>query len=113
MIPDHLRGTRMFPMRGYVDLHCHWVAAIDDGARTPADGVAMLRGLYGLGFSTVAATPHMRPGMFDNDRPALERAYAGMLPHLTGAAEGGLPRTVLASEHFLDDVVFQRLASGA
>ena len=48
-------------MRGFVDLHCHWIAGIDDGAKTPEDGLAMLRGLREAGFDTVVATPHMRP----------------------------------------------------
>jgi protein-tyrosine phosphatase len=101
-------------MLGYVDLHCHWIAGIDDGARTPEEGVAMLRGLYGLGFSTIMATPHMRPGMFDNDRVALERAYAAMQPYLDVArTDGPLPAVHLASEHFFDDIVFQRLLSDA
>ena len=100
-------------MRGYIDLHCHWIAGIDDGARTPAAGIAILRGLHDVGFSQVVATPHMRPGMFDNDRAALEAAYRAMAPHLAEAeAEGPLPEVGLASEHFFDDVVFQRLVGG-
>lgn len=98
-------------MRGFVDLHCHWIAAIDDGVRTTADGVALLRGLHDVGFDIVVATPHMRPGMFDNDKPALERAFAAMCPHIVDAA--GLPDVHLASEHFLDDVVFARLVKGS
>jgi protein-tyrosine phosphatase len=93
---------------GFIDLHCHWVAGIDDGARTPEHGVEMLRRLKGAGFSTVVATPHMRPGMFDNDKAALERAYAAMVE----ALPEGLPQVGLASEHFFDDVVFGRLKSG-
>jgi protein-tyrosine phosphatase len=101
-------------MRGFVDLHCHWVASIDDGARAPSDGIEMLRGLYAAGFSTVVATPHMRPGMFDNDRPALERAYSLMLPHLHEASARGMtqPTVHLSSEHFFDDVVWGRLVRG-
>jgi protein-tyrosine phosphatase len=101
-------------MRGFVDLHCHWVASIDDGARSPDDGIEMLRGLYEAGFSTVVATPHMRPGMFDNDRPALERAYSLMLPYLDEASARGipLPAVHLSSEHFFDDVVWHRLTRG-
>lgn len=97
-------------MRGYVDLHCHWVAAIDDGARTTADSLAMLRGLHQAGFDDVVATPHMRPGMFDNDRPRIERAFQSMEPVLSAA--GTLPTVHLASEHFFDDVVFTRLLRG-
>jgi protein-tyrosine phosphatase len=98
-------------MRGFVDLHCHWVAAIDDGARTPDEGLAMLHELHQAGFDVVVATPHMRPGMFDNDRPGLERAFAAMQPILS-EAQLSLPRVHLASEHFFDDVVFGRLVRG-
>jgi protein-tyrosine phosphatase len=97
-------------VRGFVDLHCHWVSSIDDGARTPEEGLAMLRGLHAAGFDEVVATPHMRPGMFDNDRPALQRAYLAMQPILE--AGGKLPTVHLSSEHFFDDVVFGRLIRG-
>ncbi len=97
-------------MRGYVDLHCHWVAGIDDGARNGDESLAMLRGLHQAGFDTVVATPHMRPGMFDNDRPALQRAFDAMKPTLSAA--GRLPVVHLSSEHFFDDVVFGRLLKG-
>jgi protein-tyrosine phosphatase len=98
-------------VRGFVDLHCHWVAAIDDGAKTPDEGLAMLRALRSAGFDEVVATPHMRPGMFDNDRPDLERAFGAMHPILDAAGEG-LPQVHLASEHFFDDVVFGRIVRG-
>ena len=97
-------------MRGFVDLHCHWISAIDDGAKTPDDGIALLRGLKRAGFDLVVATPHMRPGMFENDRRALENAFAAMCPRI--AAERDLPDVHLSSEHFLDDVVFGRLVKG-
>jgi protein-tyrosine phosphatase len=102
-------------LQGLVDLHCHWVAGIDDGVRTTEDGLALLTGLAQLGFSAVYATPHMRVGMFDNDRAALEAAFARMLPALDRARHGGarLPEVHLASEHFFDDVVFERLRQGA
>jgi protein-tyrosine phosphatase len=98
-------------VRGFVDLHCHWVAAIDDGARTPDEGLAMLHALHQAGFDRVMATPHMRPGMFDNDKAALEAAFESMQPALAQSRES-LPAVSLASEHFFDDVVFARLVQG-
>jgi protein-tyrosine phosphatase len=99
--------------RGFIDLHCHWVADIDDGVRAPAAGVALLRGLQELGFSVVVATPHMRPGMFDNDQTSLSRAFDAMsVPLAQARAEGPLPEVHLASEHFFDDVVFERIRRG-
>jgi protein-tyrosine phosphatase len=100
-------------MRGFIDLHCHWVADIDDGVRAPAAGVALLQGLARLGFSTVMATPHMRPGMFDNDQAMLTNAFNAMGASLAQArAEGVMPEVHLASEHFFDDVVFERIRRG-
>jgi protein-tyrosine phosphatase len=98
-------------MRGLTDLHCHWIAGIDDGARTAEEGLAMLQRLHEIGFDRVVATPHMRPGMFDNDRAALEHAFGAMQPTLSGAA-GPVPAVHLASEHFFDDIVFGRIMRG-
>jgi protein-tyrosine phosphatase len=97
-------------MGGYIDLHCHWVAGIDDGARTAADSRAMLEGLAHAGFAKVVATPHMRPGMFDNTREKLVAAYEATLAALGSTAK--LPELGLSSEHFFDDVVYQRLMAG-
>lgn len=97
-------------MRGFVDLHSHWIAGIDDGVRTVEAGVDLLRGLKKAGFEIVVATPHMRPGMFDNDKGALERAFAAMCPHIVDVED--LPDVHLSSEHFFDDVVFNRLLKG-
>ncbi len=92
-----------------IDLHCHFLPGIDDGAPTAADGVAMLEGLKALGFSHVVATPHMRPGMFDNEAQGLTAAFEQFLPHLTGRS---VPVVSLASEHYFDDSVYTRLMKG-
>lgn len=97
-------------MRGFIDLHCHFVAGIDDGAPSTEVSLAMLRELRGVGFDTVVATPHMRPDLFDNRRADLERAYQATARALQ--AEAGLPSIALGCEHYFDDVVYQRLMQG-
>jgi protein-tyrosine phosphatase len=96
-------------VKGFVDLHCHWIAGIDDGAPTPDEGLAMLRALKSTGFDFVMATPHMRPAMFDNGKEDLQRAFDAMGAVL---AEANLPEVGLSSEHFFDDVVFGRMMAG-
>jgi protein-tyrosine phosphatase len=96
-------------MRGFVDLHCHYIPGIDDGARSVEEGLAILRELKRIGFDRVIATPHMRPGLFDNEKVGLTNAFEAFLPSLAGA---DLPEVGLASEHYFDDVVFSRLMSG-
>jgi protein-tyrosine phosphatase len=97
-------------VRGFVDLHCHWISGIDDGAPSDTESLAMLRALRAAGFDRVVATPHMRIGMFDNQRADLESAYARMLPVLGGEAD--LPEVGLACEHYFDDTVYRRLLAG-
>ncbi|MEO0322004.1 MAG: CpsB/CapC family capsule biosynthesis tyrosine phosphatase [Myxococcota bacterium] len=90
---------------GYVDLHSHYVPAIDDGVRTLEDAVALLAGLRELGFEAAVATPHIKPGHFDNRGPGLRAAHARLREDVEDA---GVPLPVLglAAEHWLDDVVF-------
>jgi len=67
----------------------------------------MLRALKQIGFGEVIATPHMRPGMFDNERVDLMSAFERMQPHLGPAPD--LPSVGLSSEHYFDAMVFDRI----
>ena len=51
MIPD-----------GLIDIHCHILPGIDDGARDLEQSVAMARLWAAAGFAAVVATPHFIPG---------------------------------------------------
>lgn len=44
-----------------IDLHCHILPGLDDGARDLADAVEMARGGSASGVSAICATPHIRP----------------------------------------------------
>lgn len=105
----------------FVDLHCHWLPGIDDGARTLDEGLEMLRGLFSLGFVHVVATPHMRPGMFDNVKSDLVNKYQSVLETLETSfgplssnanPTHGLPEVSLGSEHYFDDGVIAALRAG-
>lgn len=95
----------------YVDLHVHYVPGIDDGVRTTEDGIRLCQGLAEIGFGLLVATPHMRPGMFDNERADIELAFGKF--ETQSAGMGNLPKLGLASEHFYDEVFFQRFEAGA
>lgn len=97
-------------MTGFVDLHCHFVPGIDDGARTREDGIALLRALGDAGFESVVATPHMRPQLFDNTREELVQAFSRFEESVR--EEVDLPRISLSSEHYFDEEVFRRLLAG-
>ena len=96
--------------RAYVDLHSHYLPNIDDGVRTAAEGLSVLAGLAKLGFERVIATPHIRTAMFENRRPALERAFAEL--EALARDQADLPQLGLAAEHYCDDVFFSLFRSG-
>jgi len=101
---DDVLVAELDQIDGWVDLHCHYLPAIDDGVRTLDEGIALCRGLRKTGFGVVVATPHIRTAMFDNDRRGLEAAYGRFLDATRETAE--MPRTGLGAEHFFDDVVW-------
>lgn len=48
------------PPPGFVDIHCHILPALDDGALDLADSLAMARQAAADGIAVVCATPHIR-----------------------------------------------------
>lgn len=97
-----------------MDLHCHPLPAVDDGARTPADGVALLAGLKQIGFDYVVATPHIRSGIWDHRAHTLEPARRLLLEEMARAVERGiaLPSLDVAAEHMFDDVTLELFHRG-
>jgi protein-tyrosine phosphatase len=95
---------------GYVDLHSHYIPAIDDGVKTEEDGLALLRGLKRLGYHTVVATPHIRTAMFENRKPGLVRAFEAFRDR--AESDPDLPVLGLGAEHHFDDVVWGLFLEG-
>ena len=51
-----------------IDLHNHVLYGQDDGAETLEESVEMCRISYRDGTGTIVATPHILPGIYENDR---------------------------------------------
>ena len=71
-----------------IDLHCHILPGIDDGARDLETSVAMARAFVADGVSIVACTPHILPGLYHNSGPQIRNATAQLQRLLT---EQGIP----------------------
>jgi protein-tyrosine phosphatase len=54
----------------FVDLHCHLLPGLDDGAATLDDALVHARRLDAAGVSDVACTPHVKAAAFPAVRPA-------------------------------------------
>lgn len=57
-----------------IDLHCHLLPGLDDGAANLAVSLAMARMAVADGISTVVCTPHILPTVYDNTGPIIRTA---------------------------------------
>ena len=48
-----------------IDYHCHILPAIDDGAVSIDESIAMAKSLSDFGYKTVCCTPHCIKGYYD------------------------------------------------
>ncbi len=97
-------------MTSFVDLHSHFLPALDDGAKSLTGALQMVRAIAALGFSDLHATPHQRSGMFMPERDRIDAAF-----HAVGAQVAGLQPALtlgLAAENFWDDVFADRVRHG-
>jgi protein-tyrosine phosphatase len=94
-----------------IDLHCHILPGVDDGARTLVEAIAMCRMAAADGCEAMIATPHQRRGEWWNDDREHLQALAGELQAAVGAgfriALGG---EVHVDPQLLDEV--ERLPGG-
>jgi protein-tyrosine phosphatase len=57
-----------------IDLHCHILPGIDDGAKDVSVSLAMARASVEQGVTAIACTPHILPGLYHNSGPAIRQA---------------------------------------
>jgi protein-tyrosine phosphatase len=75
-----------------IDLHCHILPGLDDGAADLSVSLSMARAFVADGVSVVACTPHILPGLYPNSGPKIREAIARLQPILTSE---GIPLTLV------------------
>jgi protein-tyrosine phosphatase len=105
-----------------IDLHCHMLPGIDDGAPDETVSLDMARIAVADGIETTACTPHIYPGLYENNASgitarvkALQRrlqeegialrltvgADAHLTPELLGRLKAGTAPTLAGGRYFL------------
>ena len=65
-----------------LDLHCHILPGIDDGAKTLADSETLARKLVEIGVSQVVCSSHIQADLYPNSRAKLLPLVASTQAHL-------------------------------
>ena len=61
-----------------IDLHCHLLPGVDDGARTLEDSLDLVRAAVDSGIRGAVLTPHYYPGVWDNEIARLLPTFAAL-----------------------------------
>jgi protein-tyrosine phosphatase len=87
-----------------IDLHCHLLPGLDDGAEDLDVALEMARLAAADGITTAACTPHILPVLYDNSGPAILAAVAELQSAL---ADRGIPLVLVAGAdiHMTPDLV--------
>lgn len=93
-----------------IDLHCHMLPGIDDGAPDLETALAMARIAVADGIAVTACTPHIHRGAYDNEGPGIKRAITALQAELD-EAEIALKLVCGADVHIDGDLV-EGLTSG-
>ena len=93
-----------------LDLHHHLLPAIDDGATDLAMALDMARMAAADGITTVACTPHIYPGLYDNTRDGIVAAIAALQAQLD--QEGIALRLVEGADVHLDLGLLEGIRGG-
>ncbi|MGH6702542.1 MAG: tyrosine-protein phosphatase [Bradyrhizobium sp.] len=93
-----------------IDLHCHLLPGIDDGAKDIDASLAMARMASTDGITVTACTPHILPGVYDNSGPAIRTALERLRDAL---AQAGIELQLVsgADVHVAPDLI-ARLRDG-
>lgn len=67
-----------------IDLHCHYLPGIDDGAQTLDESLELARAAVAAGITTAVMTPHVHPGRYENKLSSIRQlcsAFQRVLRH--------------------------------
>lgn len=69
-----------------IDLHCHLLPGLDDGAVDRAESIEMAYQAYSEGVITIACTPHRYPGLYPNTTAKIRNACHALQQELQARA---------------------------
>jgi protein-tyrosine phosphatase len=93
-----------------LDLHCHLLPGLDDGAVDLAMALEMARIAADDGIAVIACTPHIYPGLYENTAPGIRAAVQSLQAELD--AQGIPLRLVEGADTHLEPGLAASVAAG-
>lgn len=105
-----LNANEIGVKEGYIDMHCHIIPHVDDGAKNSSQALSMVTQAYQNGFRAMIATPHYEVGRYEANREDIDKNYL-KLKHIV---EQNMPdmRIYQGNEVFFSYGVVEKLNEG-
>jgi tyrosine-protein phosphatase YwqE len=89
-------------LNNFVDIHNHILPGIDDGAKTPAESIALIRSFMDMGVTAFIATPHIMHNYYPNTPQTINSSLVVLRDELL---KNDLKNISIeaAAEHMIDD----------
>lgn len=92
-----------------IDIHCHILPGIDDGAKDMTEALALINLAVADGVKRIVVTPHLHFGRFDNYLPVIESSFISLKEAVN--KENIQIELAYAAEVRLDSEILSLLAS--
>lgn len=101
------KHAALHPELPHTDIHSHLLPGLDDGSKSMAESMALVRSLKERGFTKCITTPHIMPDLFPNTETGIREA----LPALQKALrESEIDMEVeAAAEYYVDELFAERM----
>lgn len=96
-------------MRGIIDMHCHILPGVDDGADNYIESLKLLRKEYEQGVRSLILTPHYRKEYFETDRAIIREHFEELNARLPSV--GIAMRLYLGCEFHRENDMLKMLSS--
>jgi len=89
-------------LEGFVDIHCHILPGIDDGAKNINESIELIKGLVALGVKEFIPTPHVMQDFYPNTDESIGSSFEILLDALKTTPLSNIPINP-AAEYMMDN----------
>lgn len=91
----------------FVEIHCHLLPGIDDGAKSIEESVQLITRYQKIGINTIICTPHVMEGVWENTAEIITEKRNELQVHLQ--TQGLQNITLRAAAEYMLDAQFEKL----
>ena len=94
-------------LKNFVDIHNHILPGIDDGPKTVAESVKLLKGFNQIGIKKFIATPHIMHNYYDNNAGTISAAHEKLKAELIN--QGMIDISIETAAEYMIDHYFEEI----